>query len=42
MRSLHLMPRAGDKPDWQHTQDYWLERKLIPAIDLDDEAFEYA
>jgi cation diffusion facilitator CzcD-associated flavoprotein CzcO len=42
MRSLHLMPRAGDKPEWQHTQDYWLERKLIPAIDLDDEAFEYA
>jgi cation diffusion facilitator CzcD-associated flavoprotein CzcO len=42
MRGMHLLPKRGDKPEWQHTQDYWLERKELPAIDLDDEAFVYA
>ncbi len=41
MRSMHLLPKRGNKPEWQHTQDYWTERETIPAIDLDDEAFEY-
>ena len=40
-RSMHLLPKRGDKPEWQHTQDYWMERERIPAIDLDDEAFRY-
>jgi hypothetical protein len=22
MRSLHLVPKRGNKTDWQHTQDY--------------------
>jgi hypothetical protein len=22
VRSLHLMPKRGNKADWQHTQDY--------------------
>ena len=35
-RSIHLMPKAGDKPEWQHTQDYWTEKNSLPAIDLDD------
>ena len=42
MRGLHLLPRRGDRPEWQHTQDYWTERTQLPAIDLDDEAFVYA
>ena len=42
MRSMHLLPKRGDKPEWQHTQDYWVEKKVIPAIDLDAEEFEYA
>lgn len=42
MRGVHLLPQRGDKPDWQHTQDYWSERTQFPAIDLDDEAFVYA
>jgi cation diffusion facilitator CzcD-associated flavoprotein CzcO len=42
MRSMHLLPRRGDKPEWQHTQDYWNERNQFPAIDLDDAAFRYA
>jgi cation diffusion facilitator CzcD-associated flavoprotein CzcO len=41
MRSMHLLPKRGDKPEWQHTQDYWAERTQLPAIDLDDEAFVY-
>jgi cation diffusion facilitator CzcD-associated flavoprotein CzcO len=42
MRGMRLLPKRGDKPEWQHTQDYWAERKQLPAIDLDDEAFVYA
>ncbi|PWR21744.1 flavin-containing monooxygenase [Zavarzinia compransoris] len=41
-RGLHLMPKRGDKPEWQHNQDYWRERKELPAIDLDDGAFVYS
>jgi cation diffusion facilitator CzcD-associated flavoprotein CzcO len=41
MRSMHLLPKRGDKPEWQHTQDYWAETKTIPAIDLDDKTFVY-
>ena len=41
MRSMHLLPRRGDKPEWAHTQDYWAEKDAFPAIDLDDPAFVY-
>lgn len=41
MRSMHLLPKRGDKPEWQHTQDYWAEKVEIPAIDLDGEEFVY-
>ena len=40
-RSMHLLPKRGDKPEWQHTQDYWNEKDEFPAIDLDDAAFVY-
>ncbi len=40
-RSMHLMPRRGDKPEWQHTQDYWAEKDLLPAADLDDGCLIY-
>ena len=42
MRGMHLLPKRGDKPEWQHTQDYWTEKDAIPAIDLDDAAFRYS
>jgi cation diffusion facilitator CzcD-associated flavoprotein CzcO len=42
MRSMHLLPKRGDKPEWQHTQDYWAEKVAIPAIDLDGAEFVYA
>ncbi|MDZ4370158.1 MAG: NAD(P)/FAD-dependent oxidoreductase [Phenylobacterium sp.] len=41
MRSMHLLPRRGDKPEWQHSQDYWTEKDELPLIDLDDPAFVY-
>ena len=40
-RSMHLMPRRGNKPQWQHTQDYWSERDDLPRIDLDGPEFVY-
>ena len=40
-RSMHLLPRRGTKPEWQHSQDYWGERDVIPAIDLDGPEFLY-
>ena len=41
MRDMDLLPRRGDKPEWQHTQDYWTEKDVFPAIDLDDPVFRY-
>ncbi|TXL81622.1 NAD(P)/FAD-dependent oxidoreductase [Vineibacter terrae] len=41
LRGMHLLPRRGEKPEWQHTQDYWGEKDIFPAIDLDDPAFVY-
>lgn len=41
MRSLHLMPKRGNKTEWQHTQDYWAEKDLLPKVDLNDELFVY-
>jgi cation diffusion facilitator CzcD-associated flavoprotein CzcO len=41
MRDMHRMPKAGDKPEWQHTQDYWREKDELPAIDLDGSEFVY-
>jgi cation diffusion facilitator CzcD-associated flavoprotein CzcO len=41
MRDMHLLPKRGDKPEWQHSQDYWTEKDQFPAIDLDDAAFVY-
>ncbi|MDA0350766.1 MAG: NAD(P)/FAD-dependent oxidoreductase [Chloroflexi bacterium] len=41
MRAMHLLPKRGDKPEWQHTQDYWREKDEIPAIDLDGPEFVY-
>jgi cation diffusion facilitator CzcD-associated flavoprotein CzcO len=41
VRSMHLLPKRGDKPQWQHTQDYWSEKDAIPAIDLDDGTLVY-
>jgi cation diffusion facilitator CzcD-associated flavoprotein CzcO len=41
MRSMHLMPKRLDRPQWQHTQDYWAERNTLPKVDLDGPEFHY-
>ncbi|NIJ41494.1 cation diffusion facilitator CzcD-associated flavoprotein CzcO [Parvibaculum indicum] len=41
MRSMHLLPKCGDKPEWRHTQDYWKEKDELPLIDLDSAEFVY-
>ncbi len=40
-RGMHVLPKRGDKPEWQHTQDYWNEKDWFPAIDLEGEEFVY-
>lgn len=41
MRAMHLLPKRLDRPEWQHTQDYWNERHVIPAIDLEDGSLDF-
>ena len=41
MRDMHRMPKRLDKPEWQHTQDYFSERIQIPSIELTDLVFHY-
>ena len=41
MRAMEQLPKRGDKPEWQHTQDYWAEKKALPQIDLDGPEFLY-
>ena len=41
MRAMSLLPKRGDKPEWQHTQDYWREKDEIPTINLNAPEFLY-
>jgi cation diffusion facilitator CzcD-associated flavoprotein CzcO len=41
MRSMHLLPKRGTVAEWQHTQDYWVEREEMPQINLEDDVFVY-
>ncbi|MEN3930697.1 NAD(P)/FAD-dependent oxidoreductase [Microvirga sp. W0021] len=41
-RGMHLLPKQGNKREWQHTHDYWLDKDDFPAIDLNDPIFSYA
>ena len=41
IRAMSLLPKRGDKPEWQHTQDYWREKDDIPAINLNAPEFLY-
>lgn len=42
MRSMHLMPKRGSNPIWEHTQDYWKERDELPTVDLTAEEFVFS
>ena len=41
-RNLHLLPKAGKLPEWQHTQDYWTEKDQIPTIDIASAPFNFS
>jgi cation diffusion facilitator CzcD-associated flavoprotein CzcO len=41
MRGVHLLPKRGDKPEWQHSHDHWADKADFPGIDLDDPVFAY-
>ncbi|MBE7638410.1 NAD(P)-binding domain-containing protein [Sneathiella sp. P13V-1] len=41
-RTMHLMPKQGDKNPWIFTQDYNFEKKDIPEADLEDGTLKYA
>ena len=40
-RSLHLMPRQGDREPWRLGHEYSVEKALLPAADLDDGALVF-
>lgn len=41
-RSMHIMPRRGDREPWHFSQDYQIEKDEIPAADLDDGTLNYS
>ncbi|WP_339082321.1 NAD(P)/FAD-dependent oxidoreductase [Hyphomicrobium sp. ghe19] len=42
MRDMHLMPKRLNKPEWQHTQDYFAECIRFPQISFSDEVFHFS
>jgi cation diffusion facilitator CzcD-associated flavoprotein CzcO len=40
-RGLHVMPKSGNKPEWQHTQDYWGEKDSLATAFLEDHCLKY-
>ena len=42
LRGLDRLPKRGNKPEWQHSQDYVYESKVLPNVDLNDPLFSYA
>jgi hypothetical protein len=38
---MHLMPKRGDKHQWQHSQNYWVEKDELPVADLGDGCLVY-
>ena len=40
-RSLHLLPKQGDRQPWLITQDYFSDRETLPAADLEDGTLVY-
>jgi cation diffusion facilitator CzcD-associated flavoprotein CzcO len=41
LRGMHLLPKRGDRPEWQHSQDHWADKDTFAAIQLNDPVFEY-
>lgn len=41
-RSLHLMPKQGTHEPWTYIADYYVEREILPNLDLDEPQLVYA
>ena len=41
MRSLHLLPKQGDKDPWRFEHDYFAEKDVLPVAELDDGVLVY-
>ncbi len=41
MRSMHLLPKQGDREPWVFSQDYYTEKHTIAATDLEDGSLQY-
>lgn len=40
LRSMDLLPKSGNKPEWRHSQDYTFEKAAFPKIDFNDPVFD--
>ncbi|HEY2070590.1 MAG TPA: NAD(P)/FAD-dependent oxidoreductase [Rhizomicrobium sp.] len=40
-RGMHLLPKRGNKPDWEPSQDYLWEKDALPRVDFDDPIFVF-
>ena len=40
-RSMHLLPKQGGNEPWAFCRDYYVEKDLLPALDLDEDALVY-
>jgi cation diffusion facilitator CzcD-associated flavoprotein CzcO len=40
-RNLHLFPKQGTSAPWEHVQDYEVDRRELPLVDLDDGSLIY-
>lgn len=40
-RDGHLLPKGGDKDEWRSSQDYWVEKDVLPLINFDESVFVY-
>jgi monooxygenase len=40
-RSLHLLPKQGDKNPWRLLHEYSEEKDVLPIADLDDGALVF-
>jgi cation diffusion facilitator CzcD-associated flavoprotein CzcO len=41
MRDLELLPKRGDKAEWRHSHDFWIDKEAFPKIDLEDGALAF-
>tara|TARA_B110000503_G_scaffold22699_2_gene35307 strand:- start:4095 stop:5597 length:1503 start_codon:yes stop_codon:yes gene_type:complete len=41
-RSMHLLPKQGGNEPWEFCRDYYVEKDLLPALDLNEDVLIYS